>query len=354
MNALAEKKFVTILCPSSGLGLKKDALIIKRALDLKNIPNKITYVHFGYTPRNLLHKIYLKFIAKLAVILDQMILMAGGRKQHINIHLEVMMHRNVFTAPINVFIPNQEWSVINSLILEKTDMVWCKSKLSEIVFSEIGFSTRYIGFQTLIKEKPKFDQSRKREFFTRIGMTKTRGSDQLVELWNKHPEWPTLNMVIDESLQPTLTPNNVNYIRPIASDEEYFRLVNSFLFHIYVTEAEGFGHSIVESMSTGAIVLVTQAAPMNEYANDTNAIMIAAQYAGQMKLSPRFKSSNAQIEAAVAKALSMAETEIIQLRQNAVEVNDHLEQQFIELLNSAVVNAVKNKQVSGVKIEFIC
>lgn len=343
MNRSNEKKFIHILCPSSGLGLKKDALIIKRALDINKIPNKITYVNFGLIPKNILHKVYLKLKAKLAVLFDQFQLLIGRKKQHLSIHLEVMMHRNIFMAPTNILIPNQEWSVINPLILERTDIVWCKSRLCETIFSEIGFRTCYIGFQTLINQQPALNHQRKREFFTRIGMTKTRGSDQLVELWSQHPEWPTLHMVIDSSLQPEKTPFNVHYIRPIESDETYASLVNSFLFHIYVTEAEGFGHSIVESMSTGALVLVTKAAPMTEYADDTNAILIPAEYAGQMKLSPRFKSSNLQIETAINKALNLSDDQLVNIKNNAMKVNAELEQKFIELLNLAVNSSTHYK-----------
>ncbi len=341
MSNLIRHPFVTIFCPSSGLGLKKDALIIKNALDFKKIPNKIRYVNFGYIPRNILEKFFLKILVKTQLILDRLALLCGTKKKCMSLHLEVMMHRNIYLSPINILIPNQEWTALNPLILEKTDIVWCKSKLSETIFSELGFSTQYIGFQSIIDEIQDLNRQRKREFFTRIGMTKTRGSDQLVELWSKHPEWPTLNMVIDESLQPSLTPHNVSYIRPITDDKEYISLVNSYLFHIYVTEAEGFGHSIVESMSTGAVVLVTNAPPMNEYANDKNAIMINAVYAGQMKLSPRFKSSDAQIESAITKTLKMDDAELIQIRRNAININNQLAKKFVQQLESAVQFAMK-------------
>lgn len=338
--AFSEKIHVNILCPSSGLGLKKDASIIQGALNVKNISNKITYIDFGITPQNFLNKFFFRIKEKLCVVSDKLKLFMGLRKGHISLHLEVMMYRHAFMAPVNILIPNQEWSEVNPLIFEKVNSIWCKSRLCETIFSEMGFPVQYIGFQTIIKQEVNFSVERKREFFTRIGMTKTRGSDQLVELWSQHPEWPMLNMVIDESLKPSLAPSNVNYIRPITSDEEYFALVNSFLFHIYVTEAEGFGHSIVESMSTGAVVLVTQAAPMSEYANDSNAIMIAAKYAGQMKLSPRFKSSNTEIEVAVQKALALSVEQIDTITRSASTVNKNLEKQFVNAIESATKSAV--------------
>jgi hypothetical protein len=339
--ASSHEIFVNILCPSSGLGLKKDALIIQRALEIKKIQNKIIYIDFGAVPQNPLHKIIFKIKEKIAVVADRLKLLSGLRKGHVSVHLEVMMYKNVFMSPVNVLIPNQEWSEINPLICEKVNVIWCKSRLCETIFSEMGFPVRYIGFQTIINQQPDVNIERKREFFTRIGMTKTRGADQLVDLWSMHPEWPTLNMIIDESLQPKLSPANVKYIRPISSDQDYFALVNSFLFHIYVTEAEGFGHSIVESMSSGALVLVTCAAPMSEYASQENTILITAQYAGQMKLSPRFKSTNEQIKASIIQALSMDDSQITTMQYNAMQVNKLLEKNFVALISSAVKDAVE-------------
>lgn len=333
---IPKNAFVTIHCPSSGMGLKKDALIIQNALNANSIANQIVYIHFGITHKTAFHKLFYKIKEKLSVVTDKIKLLLGFKKHHLSIHLEVVMHRHLFRSPTNILIPNQEWCQINPLMLEKIDLVWCKSRLSEHIFSELGFPVRFIGFQTSIKRLPNLDIERKAEFFTRIGMTKTRGSDQLVDIWSQHPEWPRLNMVVDHSLKPNLSPANVHYVSPIESDDDYFRLVNSFQFHIYVTEAEGFGHSILESMSTGAIVLVTQAAPMTEYANSDSVVMIKAEYAGQMRLSPRFKSSNAQIENAVETALGMKEEDISRMKEHALLVNKKLEAAFIQSIQIAV------------------
>lgn len=343
MQTPVEKAFVTILCPSSGMGLKKDALIIQNALNANCIPNKIVYIHFGNSYKNIARKIFNKIKEKFSVLHSKLQLLLGLKNRHISIHLEVVMHRHLFHSPYNVLIPNQEWFRINSLVIEKVDCIWCKSHLSKSVFSEIGLPVRYIGFQTHIKQLPNLNSFRKKEFFTRIGMTKTRGSDQLVEIWNQHPEWPRLNMVVDSSLKPSLSPANVNYLAPVESDDEYFELVNSFQFHIYVTEAEGFGHSILESMSTGAIVLVTQAAPMTEYATKKSVIFIPAQYSGPMCLSPRFKSTNEQIESAVESALQMSEADILDMRSNALDTNHRLENTFIQSLRNAIEASLNPK-----------
>lgn len=341
-NSFDPRPCVTIVCPTLGLGLKKDATIIKQALDANGLCAKVLLVDMSGRPRSLLKRIF----TKILLVRDKLAVLLGMRSQHISIHVEQILFRFKFRSPTNVFIPNQEWCDARQLAhLGSIQEVWCKSRLSENLFSELGVPTRYIGFNSQTSSVPDSSAERKREFLTRIGVTKTRGADQLASLWSRHPEWPTLHMIVDPRVRPSVIAGNLNYIDPILDDRVYSEFTRSILFHVFVTEAEGWGHTILESMTEGAVVLVTDAPPMNEYADSTSAILIPADYAGRLMLSPRFKAQDSDIEDAVNAALTLSKEDSAAMRRRASLVNDALRTNFARSIAAAV------RQVAGDKLD---
>ena len=57
---------------------------------------------------------------------------------------------------------------------------------------------------------------------------------------------------------------NIRAINRRLSEEEVLRLMNTHGVHLCPSRTEGFGHYIVEALSTGAVVVTTNAPPMNE------------------------------------------------------------------------------------------
>lgn len=208
-----------------------------------------------------------------------------------------------------------------------------------LFFSELNYTANYIGFCTTLDSGSINNDFRAHQadgFFTRIGPSRNRGAERLASLWAKHSEWPLLQMVVAPEYQPQIAANNIAYIDHVASDEDFNRLANSIPFHIFLTEAEGFGHLIVESMSRGAIVLVTNVSPMNDYATNESAILLSSYYAGQLGLSPRFVVSDDVIEAAVERVIGLSVEERVSIIQQAEKVNNALIQKFCDQLAHAI------------------
>ena len=86
------------------------------------------------------------------------------------------------------------------------------------------------------------------------------------------------------------------------------------------------------------MVLVTDAPPMNEIANNSCALMLKAEYSGQKSIAPRFSVIHSALESAVEKALALDDESIAILGSAAQKRVLFFKQEFYENLNSAIKN----------------
>lgn len=324
---------------ASGFGLVKDARILGDALT--SLGFDVSVVEVFNKKNSFSSKIYgafEKLFRKLGLIfffrkLQRAIL---GRPQHVSVHLEAICYSRLFAHDLHVLIPNQEWFSPGQFdLLSYVDRIWAKTDFALQLFSEFRRGVEYIGFCSEVDPGVGVDPCG-RYFFSRIGISRFRGAERLVEAWRQHPEWPLLKMVIDPSCRPVNPPANVQYLDFFSTTEEYVACATSALFHIYATETEGFGHSIVESMGYGALVLVTDAPPMNEVANKDCALLIAASYSGQKWFSPRFLVDLAALEAVVERALTLDHATLEQVVANARAQPGLLKDNFYQHLSLAI------------------
>lgn len=88
-----------------------------------------------------------------------------------------------------------------------------------------------------------------------------KGTEQVVETWRNDPTLPPLTIV---SKDPVHAPDHVTVVQS-PSDAELDKLMNQAQIHVCPSTAEGWGHYITEAMSVGAVVVTTDASPMNEH-----------------------------------------------------------------------------------------
>lgn len=93
--------------------------------------------------------------------------------------------------------------------------------------------------------------------------------------------------------------------------------MNSNPFHLCPSESEGFGHTIVEGLSCGALVVTTDAPPMNELVSESRGVLITAGTPARQRFGERFRVDPEEVSAAVTRVLCMPHFEIERRRQAA-------------------------------------
>ena len=217
--------------------------------------------------------------------------------------LEHAWPEQLHLARRNVIVPNPEFfDRHDRALLHSFDRVWAKTRNTLEIFARLGCATDLTGFDG--EDRYLADVAREPAFLHVAGRSRMKGTSRLVALWSRHPEWPTLTVV--QSLpraSPAVAASNIDFQTRFLTDVELRQLQNRHQFHVCTSETEGWGHYIVEAESTGAIVLATDAPPMNELVTPERGILLRAAATGHQHLATTYQVGDAALEQAVEIAL---------------------------------------------------
>lgn len=273
---------INIISRSNGVGLDQDAQLIKSSLEAAGM--MVTISHCRSIP------VWSRILP-------------SRPKFDANIFLERTFPRWFGTSKINLLIPNQERYPARHLKqLKNIHTVLCKSKHAQEIFSQYS-KTALTGF-TSTDRNSSDSQMDYQSYFHLAGKSTLKGSETLLETWAKHPDWPKLTLIQHESNAPTEVPANVELISKYISTEELLQHLNRHGVHLCPSLSEGWGHYIVEAMSCGAVVLTTDAPPMNEIVSASTGVLVPFH-----KTEPRHLGTNFYVDPA------MLESHISQLMQ---------------------------------------
>ncbi len=222
------------------------------------------------------------------------------------IHLERVFPLWRWKAKRHVLIPNQErFPRRHKRRLRHIDHVLCKSRHAEAVFSTLHPSVHLIGFTSPDRLLPAGapDYSR---FFHLAGRSTLKGTETILELWRKHPEWPGLTLVQHPDNAPTSVPPNVELISRVMEDDDLRRLQNQCGIHLCPSVSEGWGHYIVEAMSCRAVVVTTDAPPMNELVQPGRGVLVIFERTEPRHLGVNFYVEAASLERAITELIALA------------------------------------------------
>lgn len=241
--------------------------------------------------------------------------------------LERVTARWLRQAGSYLLIPNQErYPVRLTPLLRKIDHVLCKSHHAVEIFSALHPSVHHVGFTSVDRLLPE-EQPDYSRFFHLAGGSSLKGTETLLDVWARHPEWPLLTVVQHSGAVPARVTPNVELIREYLPDAELRRLQNSCGVHLCPSRSEGWGHYIVEAMSCRAVVVATDGPPMNEIVRPDRGVLVAYERSEPRKLGVNFYVAPAALEAAVSDLVARPAPEKRELGRAArswFEANDRV------------------------------
>jgi glycosyltransferase involved in cell wall biosynthesis len=159
-------------------------------------------------------------------------------------------------------------------------------------------------------------------------------------LWRRHPEWPLLTVLQNpRTARPGASVANIDHRVGYVPDDEVRHLQNTHLFHLCPSETEGFGHYLMEAMSTAAVTITTDAAPMNELVTPDRGLLVACASHGRQNLATTCYFDESAMERAIERAITMPDEECAMLGTRARAFYERNDRDFRERLAAAVLAA---------------
>lgn len=232
-----------------------------------------------------------------------------------NIFLETVKARWLFCSPRNWLIPNPEWLPAEDLsLVRELDRVLCKTEDAVARFDALGFRATYIGFTSEDRwlGSPLWERPLDRALHV-AGRSLQKGTATLVDVWRRHPEWPELTVVqrppFGDFQLSRPEASNLRWISERISDAELRELQNAAGLHLCPSEAEGFGHGLVESLSCGAVLITTDGPPMNEIVRPERGLLVRPWRTGRKQMGTRALVDPVALEQACRQALALSGSE---------------------------------------------
>jgi glycosyltransferase involved in cell wall biosynthesis len=264
---------VQIISKSNGFGLTLDVALLAQALQTCNVEVVVKEINRRDARRRRSRLVRYWAHARRRWQLRHP---ANPARFDTNLMIEHLWPEFAAEARVNIAIPNPEWfDHRDRRSLSLIDWVWAKTDNTQRIFTQAGKRACLIGFDS--RDRHDAAVQRQPVCLHVAGKSQLKGTEPLLALWRRHPHWPKLIVVQPNGRLGYPAAPNIEYRQEYLDDAELRRLQNECLFHLCPSEAEGWGHYIVEAMSVGAIVITVDAAPMNELITAERGLLVRRQ-----------------------------------------------------------------------------
>ncbi len=293
---------VNLIVYDNRAGLSRDAVLLQRALVAAGCEVDTTRVRGDRRGRGGLD---------LRSRIPRALSWLGGKRRRYDINIMIERIRPLFAgdARVNLLLANPDWfKDSDRRHLSAVDAVLAKTRHAESIFASLGKPVRFSGFTSEDRRDPAVP--RENAFFHLAGRSPYKGTRAIVELWLRHPEWPRLTIVqhAGHAHEPVRAPN-ISHCLEYLDDAQLRRLQNAHAIHLCPSETEGFGHYLVEAMGVGAVVITTDAPPMNELVTAERGVLVPWHEQRNERLATLYRVAPNDLESAVERTLCMTPVE---------------------------------------------
>lgn len=207
----------------------------------------------------------------------------------------------------------------------------------------------YTGFTSIDRFQPNYNIDYNR-FIHICGKSPFKGTLKIVEAWINHPEFPLLTIKVYNGVYTDIQKmlknkivHNLEINKDFISEDEIYKLYNTYGIHLCPSNVEGWGHYIAEAKSSKAIVLYTNAPCMNEtFIDGFDGISIDCNINSLKMINnnicPFYEINSNDIAKSVQKVLSLSLTEKQSIGNNARNSFIKNDQEFTDRIQNIIYN----------------
>lgn len=272
-------------------------------------------------------------------LLRQLVARAGLCRYDVNFFIESVFPEHLPTARVNCLFVNPEWFRETNLAhLPNLDILLCKTPGGVDAMRALPVACRDVGFTSPDRRLMAPGGAALRCLHI-AGQSAVKGTEAVVDVWARHPEWPHLTIVRRRTRYggrpaPALQAlPNVEYLADRVPDDELQALQNRCAIHIQPSLAEGYGHVIGEAMSCGALVVTTDAPPMNELVGPDRGLLVRVSRTEAHHRSQLNYVDLDDLERVLASAFAMSEERRLLMGQAARSWFEHQDDRFLKAVD---------------------
>ena len=290
---------INVIYADNGSGLSRDAIVVKEALTLAGHRVWMTPL----APRK--YPLSLNYAPEIARHLVRSVKHGAARAWakrtrfwDVNIFLERLVPDYFESARVNCLFPHQEWLTSEDRgRLRDIDMVFFKTRHAMDILASETRGSAFVGFTSPDRRdasvSPRWDTA-----LHVCGWNPHKGTAAVLNAWSRHPEWPRLIVVSQLPMAAPAHPN-VEQLATRIADSQLRTLQNECAIHVCPSEVEGFGHTLMEGMSCGAVILTTDAPPMDELVSTDEGFLVPYNGTSPMGAGIRYMVDEQRLEEAL-------------------------------------------------------
>ena len=254
------------------------------------------------------------------------------RRCDVGIFLELFNPRLVRYARHTVGVFNLEWFDARwRSHLPTLTQLWAKSSDAHATYERLRLRSHQTGFLSRDLYSP--DVERTPSCLHLKGHSGLKNTQAVLDAWAANPDLPPLTIIAQQPIPHP--PPGVTVLGHLPFADVVTHL-NRHQIHVCPSRAEGWGHYITEGLSTGAAVITTNAAPMNEHVHSDWGWLLPSTGQRKRSLATEHDVDPDHIATAVREAAEMTPDERLDVAKRARESvatrNEQFRQTALDLL----------------------